>query len=168
MDPDPYRRTLLEEWLESMLASTGTLLAPARSILDFGYPPGPDVPIITREMLGPLSGTYERYLQASPPFPLSTIEMVRCLQGYPGVLEEDIHITHEPQVRIMAEYRNGTSVIIDARFERSLEHRALLAFTATWPERPAAASIGMLARAYPERFIASLGAVYEDLRSSDA
>ena len=159
MEP-PYRKTPIERWLEVMLAQLNTTLSSARSTLDEGYPPEPEVPILTRAIRGAISGTYERYLNAPSPIPLTAVRMAEGLEGYPGVLEEDIKITSEPATRIMTEYQHGASMIIDAHFESALEHEAFLAFTAAWADRPAARSVGMLARAYPKRFIASLGAMY--------
>ena len=163
-----YRTTSIERLLETALAFHGTTLTPARSVLDENYPPEPEMPIITREMLGLLNGTYQRCLWTTPPLPLSTIDEVCRLEGHRGVLTEHIVFWDEPQAWILATYRDGSSTVEDAGFDHELREDELQVFRELRNPFPAVDSISMLARAYPERFIASLGAVYEDLRSSDA
>lgn len=157
----PYRTTPIEQVLETRLTFHGTILGPARSVLDDNYPPEPEMPIITREMLGHLSGIYQRRLWTTPPLPLSTIDEVRCLEGYHGVLTEHIVIWDEPQAWILARYQDGSSMVEDAGFDHELREDELQVFRALWNPLPAVDSIGMLATADPERFIASLGAIYE-------
>jgi hypothetical protein len=164
-----YAKTPIERWLEAALVPIGSSLTePAYPYEDEGMPPDPDTPILTRSIIGTLSGTYHRFVNAPGPLPLSIAASVARLEGYPGTLEEDIVFASEPSMQILTQYHEGRSLITQVHLDHPEDHDRFGRIVGAYAHLPAAHSIEVLARADPETFIRSLSAFYSGARVPNA
>ena len=152
-----YRTSSFESFLESKLNAAGSTLSAPRTVLDEGFPPNFDRPIVSRTISGSMTGAYQRYVMSDVLIPLTTVDDIAALRVEPEMVEEEFTLQTEPGVYMTATYRVPAVSDITEFEIHGLERRAAVqVLVEACRSFPPGGDLKLLTEVYPLELLEAL------------